>query len=473
MTRDQKSLLRKIIGGPNLKLTPGYEFSEVVLILGARSGKSRVVSAIAAYESCCRDWKPYLQKGELAWCFVIATREQQAIDIGRNMIATSIRSSPILREMIVDDVSEAQKSLFPRSKAGVLVLKTGMAVTALPCSSRVGRGYPIGCVVYDEMAYFARENKNESTDRGIYESILPRQAQFEDPYTGDLVAKTFIISTPADRTGLLWERYRDREKGDNRKLYFCIKAPTWKIRTDFSSKIMENLKKRAGAGFKREFGAEFVDTVSPFITKRLLEPSLRQDETPPPIDTDTHIYYIGIDAAFGERDRFGIAVGHSEDIIIEDGGEKKESFKVTIDVAQVIDSHFDKDMVDTAVEVITHYCNKYDTWQIKADQYQADAFGKLLEQNGIYVEVENWTTALHRKLYNQLRSLLLRRGISLPNNSELIEEILGLQIKFMSTSGQFTIGHRVAGHDDVSDAVALVVGDLWVEEDSQCGVDFI
>jgi hypothetical protein len=130
-------------------------------------------------------------------------------------------------------------------------------------------------------------------------------------------------------------------------------------------------------------------------------------------------------------------------------------------------------MVDTAVEVITHYCNKYDTWQIKADQYQADAFGKLLEQNGIYVEVENWTTALHRKLYNQLRSLLLRRGISLPNNSELIEEILGLQIKFMSTSGQFTIGHRVAGHDDVSDAVALVVGDLWVEEDSQCGVDFI
>ena len=459
-----------MVGGNAPKGKKGVEYNEAVLVLGGRSGKSTMAHALACYEACCRDWSQFLQRpGELCWCFVLATKEKQAIDIGRNMIMNSIRSSPVLRDLIVTDVNQAQQSMFPRSRAGVLVLKTGIAICALPCSSRVGRGYPIAVAILDELAWFARDSKNDTTDQGVYDSILPRQAQFIDPGTKEIVAKMFLISTPSDHTGLLWEKYRDRQK--NKDLYYCVRVPTHRMRTDWAPSIFDSFKKRSPQGYRREFGAEFAESKSPFLQRKDILRNVRKETIPPHIDTDKHVYFIGIDAAFGDNDRFGIAVAHAEETTIKNKYDEDEAaVEIVVDIAEILEERYDKDVIETSLERILELSELYQTFEVIGDDHGTAAFKKILEDRGIDLNAVNWTTALHRKLYGRLRSLLKRRLLSLPDSEDLIDELQGLEIKYMAASGQFTVGHRTAGHDDVSDAVALVVGELWEEEGDNAGV---
>jgi len=430
---------------------PTLELSEIILLLGGRSGKTTIASAIAAYETCCTDWRKYTRLGELAWFFIIARREQQAMDLGRNMIFSMIKRSPLLSSLIIQDSRVSKDTtLFPNSKTGVLVLETGCAVTALPCSSTVGRGYPIcGCIL-DEVAWFARESKNDTTDRGIYDAILPRMIQF----SGN--AKMVLITTPADKSGLVYEKWKARQ--DNAKYYFIVKLPTWKVRIDFDKHFFEHHKKMSPFGFYREFGSEFTDTVSPLLKHSEVESCMRPDAEPIPPNKD-HSYFMAIDAAFGDRDRFGLAVGHVE----RDPG-KEEEFKVVVDLVTKIDEQFNEDIVDTAADLIAEVYRKYDVFEVRGDDHQGDAFGKILDQRGVQLTTEPWSAKKHRSCYGRLRSLIKQKRISLPRNEDLLEELCGLQIKYLTGSGQYTVGHKVGGHDDMSDPVSEVVYQITEEE---------
>lgn len=458
MTKDQIDLWQWMVGGKVLSKETrqemaegGQEFQEIVWVLGGRSGKSTLASAVAAYETCCTDWSPYVQKGELAWFFIVATREQQAIDIGRNMIFASIKRSKLLSGLIVEDTKFAKKhALFAHSKTGVLVLSTGVAITAIPCSSRVGRGYPIcGCIM-DEVAWFAREAKNETTDRGVYDAILPRMIQFRG------MAKMVMISTPADKSGLLYERWKNKQDAD--KSYFIVRLPTWKVRTDFEKSFFEHHKKMSPAGFAREFGAEFSDTTSPLLKVLEIEACMREDNDQIPPDKK-HIYAMAIDAAFGDKDRFGIAVAHVEKKFDDD-----PDFRVVFDYVGKVDEVFGEDIVDTAADQIEQLYKAYDILDVLSDDHQSDSFGKILDQRGVTLKPEPWTAKKHRSRYGRLRSLIKQGRVSFPNNDDLLEELAGLQIKYLSNSGQYTIGHKKAGHDDMSDAVADVIYALTEDE---------
>src|SRR3989304_4836832 len=136
MDLEEKQTFRTIIGSSMPKWR-GKEFQEIIFILGRQSSKSTLASIIAAYEACCNPWADYNKGSEMAWVFAISVREKHAIDIGRGKDFSKIHRSPHLRSLIVDSPSMAQRSEFPYSKTGVMVLKTGAAITALPCSAYV------------------------------------------------------------------------------------------------------------------------------------------------------------------------------------------------------------------------------------------------------------------------------------------------------------------------------------------------
>lgn len=427
-----------------------------MLVLGGRSGKTTIASAIASYEVCCTDWTKYVQIGELSWFFVLATREQQAIDLGRNLIFAMIKRSPYLSSLIVDDsTTYKNKNFFMHSRAGVLVMATGCAITALPCSSRVGRGYAVCGVIFDEIAWFARESKNEATDQGVYDSILPRQLQFGP------AAKRVIISTPSDKSGLLYTKYKERDK--NTKLYFCVRIPTWKMRTDFPKEYFENFKKLSPSGYQREFGAEFTDSVAPLMRLVEIERCLRETDAILEPQPDVE-YVMAIDAAFGDRDRFAVAVGHVKKIPKKEIAEDEWDFEVVIDVAEIIEETLEQDLVEVAADRIRDLYIQYNAFEVFADDYQADAFGKLLDQRGVEMKPEPWTAKKHRSRYGRLRSLVKQRKISLPKNEDLVEEMCGLQVKYLAVSGQYTVTHKQGGHDDLSDAVAEIVFRITEQE---------
>ena len=446
-----------MIRGPTPKWT-GKEYNEAILILGGRSGKSALTGAITSYEACCTDWTSYIRPGEFAWHLVFATREQQAVDLGKNVIFANIKQSPFLRDLIIDDPKELENIQLPRSRAGVMVLKTGAAITAFPCSSNVGRGYPIAVCVLDEAAFYARmssDTKGKNSDQEIYDAILPRQIQFGDR------GKMFIITTPADKTGLVWAKWRDRAKHPG--LYYIQKTPTWKIRTDFKAKYFEEYRKRSPFGFNREFGAQFTDSMAPLLMEKDVMACVRKDDNVLSYNKD-NMYEMGIDAAFGERDRFSVAVGHIEDVTDD------REYKVVIDVAEVIEATTESDVHDTAVDRVVELYNQYDCYDVIADQYQGDAFAKTLDGRGVNVEIISWTVQNKRSRYGKLRALIKRKMISLPHDSDLIDELLGLQVKFLA-SGQYTVQHRAGGNDDVSDSVAQVVEKLYEEDPTSIGVE--
>lgn len=415
-------------------------YQEFCLILGGRSGKSTLASAIVTYESITVDWTKFVRKGELAWALVIATKEQQASDIGRNMIFANIEKSPYLREYIIDDPEMLVSKSMPKTRTGVKVLKTGIAITAFPCSARVGRGYPIAIVVMDECAWYSKYSKVENNDQGIYDSIFPRLIQFEN------YSRTLLITTPGEKTGLAYDRYK--RKNQNKDLYYCIKIPTWKIRTDFGKEFFKRHKRLSPLGYVREFGAEFMSTMQPLINKDSVEHVCRQDaESFIPYNPE-QTYMMAIDQAFGDTDRFAIALGHVE--------EKDEVIKVIIDIVETVDQDVNVDLIENALNRVSELYKQYDIFEVYMDQFQKDAFGKLLEDRGCNIVAEDWTAQKHRQKYGRLRNLISRRLISLPNNPELVDEISGLQLKFLAASGAYTVVHRAGAHDDQADAVAEV-----------------
>lgn len=457
MTKEQRQLMRNIIGG-SLPIQPKKPHREIVLILGGRSSKTTLCAAISAYEACNNDWRPYIGKGELAWCFVVAKREKQAIDVGRSIIFARIEQSPYLRSLIVEKSTDKKRTEFPPSKAGCLVLKNGAGITAVPCSSRIMRGYPIAVAILDEAAYFAREAKGGITDRDIYEAIIPRQIQFGDK------ARMMIISSPAEENGLVWDKWNQRHRISNKGLYFVMKAPTWRIRTDFPKEEFKRLKQLLGpTAFYREYGAEFTNAAQPLITKTDLEPCLREDAEQILPKPDT-VYSLTIDAAFGERDRFAICVAHSE----KDQNEKQ---KIIVDLVELIEATPNADVHDTAIFRLEELCKQYDIFEIIADQYQIDAFGKTLESRGLNVRLEAWTAQRHRLCYGRLQSVVKQKIISLPRNDDLIHEITSVSCKFLPSSGQYTIQHPIGGHDDLADVVAQVVFELYEDSMSEVGVE--
>lgn len=455
LTSKEKRLYYDMTNGEDPPYKPGG-FSESVYLLGRGSGKSLIAAAAASYEACCTQWSDFLRKGELAWIFVVATREKQAIDIGRNMIFSLIEASPMLSKLIVTDVDDQLKKSFPRTSTDVLILSTGAAVIALPCSARVGRGYPTAGFILDEFAWYAKESKRDATDAGIYDSLIPRTLQFREH------SKMFLISSPGEKDGLAWTRWNNRKK--HKDLYFCCKIPTSKMRPDYSKSKLDEIAAKSPLGAERELNAEFLSSRQPLMARDLVIACVREEEALTAIPFDAkHAYEMAIDQAFGEQDRFAFSVGHIE---MEPSGK----YKVIIDLTEIISGEGEVDFVEKCADRVAIVYKQYDLLQVYCDQYQVEAFSQILDKKGVNVELSRWNTGTHRLKYGRLKNFMRRRLVSLPNNQDLIDEISELELRFLPSIGQYTVTHKPNGHDDGADTVAEVVFRLTDDLMNEAGI---
>jgi len=456
-SKSQRDLYRDLTG--ERFPTHGREYEEFVLVFGGQSGKTRLTAAIASYESTTRNWSEMMRPGEPAWCLVFATRQEQAIDIGRNMIFSMIRGSPILKDLVIDDPAEAAHYELPKTKRDILSLATGAAVKAMPCTARVGRGYPTFCAVFDEAGWYARVSqedrrpgKNATSDQEVYDSVLPRMAKFSN------LGKRGVISTPTDESGLVWTRWKDRIL--SRDLYLCIRIPTWKMRTDFSRDFFDRARRLSPLSYAQEFGAEFTAAGKRLFDRAAILKACRADAVPIPYDPK-HLYYMAFDSAFGDRDRFAVAVGH---LVQGESGFQKH----IVDIVEIVTPGVNEDLVDAGVRRVLTLYKEYHIPTAWCDVHQADAFGKLLDMRGVAFEVAETTAATKRLKYGRLANLLYRNMLSLPRSDDLIEELVGLDRRFLAASGQYTVSHRPGGHDDLADATAEII--YRMTEDAAIGV---
>ena len=184
---DQLKIYHKITTNKK-EFEAGLEKEEAILVLGARSGKSLLASIIALYEATRKKWAKYLNRGESGYIEVISTRQKQS---------EAIIGANCLRLM---ENSYHLKGLIKDSTLSELTLKNNMKILSLPCNSTAGRGFPVCCLIFDEVAHFYTEGVK--SDETIFNALRPRQAQFPG-------AKLILISTPAAKQGLLWNFYEE------------------------------------------------------------------------------------------------------------------------------------------------------------------------------------------------------------------------------------------------------------------------
>ena len=416
---DQLKIYRKLTKNKK-EFEAGEEKTEAVLALGARSGKSLLASIVAIYEATRKKWQKYLNKGESGYIVVVSTRQKQSEQIiGANCLRL-MENSYNLRGLIKD------------STQSELTLKNNMKIISLPCNSTAGRGLPIACLIFDEIAHFYTEGVK--ADETIFNALRPRQAQFPG-------CKLIMISTPAAKQGIFFNFFDEGFKTPGR---LTAQAPTLYMNPLVDQKFLQKEKKRDINNYLREFEAQFSEKLEAFFSYEIIVNALKLAGDLP--YKEGNQYYAGIDASgLAGRDKFALAIVHNQDN------------NVFIDRAVTWDIK-DGDLIMADIKKIMVIYNVY---KASIDRYARGWVQNALEKIGFEVEVRPSLT----EIFVNLKSLMLGNRLYLPDNQG-IKKALQNTIGFYGRNNALSISHSrdSEGHADILDAIATGVFSASGEE---------
>lgn len=413
---EQLEIFDKLTDGQ--KYIPGYERSEGVYVLGARSGKSFLSSIIALYESTVREprYRKYLNPGERGYVIIVATRLLQS-----QMIIGASCLRMLENSRIAHFVSDAI--------ACEILLTNDISILSIPCSSTAGRGLPILTLLLDEAAWYRQEGPKQDVE--IFRALRPRMSQF-------FGAKFLAISTPASKQGLLFDLYEegiDKDRPTPGRL--TVHGSTLEINPEVDPEFLLSEKRRDPENYDREFMALFCEQVDSFFPadKLRLCFTLSGD-----VSFDNQFrYHCAVDqSGLSGKDRFAMSIAHRE----KDG--------VIIDISRT----WATKSGDKIIAEIKETVNPYGISTISVDRYSGGWVKEAFGRQGFEVEVRD----LLPPIYVNMKSLVIANRVSLPDTKGLKEGLLQT-VAFYGKSNKLSIGHERTseGHGDEADSVATAV----------------
>lgn len=409
------------------KYIPGYERTEGIYVLGARSGKSFLSSIVALYESTVREprYRKYLNPGERGYVIIVATRLLQSQMIIGASCLRMLENSRIAH--FVEDAIACE-----------ILLKNSISILSLPCSSTAGRGLPICTLLLDEVAWYRQEGPKQDVE--IFRALRPRMSQFRG-------AKFLAISTPASKQGLLYDLYEegiDRDRPTPARL--TVHGSTLEINPEVDPEFLESEKRRDPDNYSREFDAIFCEQVDSFFpSDKLLECfSLSGDV---PFDS-RYRYHCAVDqSGLSGRDRFAMSIAHRE----RDG--------MVVDVQRRWATKSGSRIIAEIKETVT----PYGISSVSVDRYAGGWVKEAFERQGFEVTVRD----LLPPIYVNMKSLVISGSLSLPDVKGLREGLLRT-VAFYGKSNKLSIGHERTseGHGDEADSAATAV---WMASSKQQG----
>jgi len=395
------------------KYRPGTELSELIACLGARSGKSFLVSIVALYEGTRDKWKKYVNKDENPYIVIIATRQKQAEAIIQSNCSRMLLNSPVLKGMIKDSYQTE------------LTLTTGVKILSLPCNSTAGRGLPICVFILDEISFYRIEGVK--ADEIIYNSLRPRQAQFPD-------CKMLMISTAGSKQGLFFSNFNQGFRIQDR---LTIQGTTSFVNPIIPKKFLEKEKDRDIDNWLREFQAEFSEKIEAFFGFELMQKIFTLAGDLP--YKSGNKYFMSFDqSGLSGRDRFAVSIAHSEkDLAIVD----------------CVRSWDTKDL-DIILNEAGLLAKKYHLSKCLVDRYAIGYVRNVFRKIGLEIE----TRPSLPEVFVNFKSLCLREKIQLPDRPDLKAGMRNT-LAVYNKSNQLSILHERGpeGHADEIDAVTSVI----------------
>ncbi len=260
------------------------EQQELSVIAGRRGGKTTKLAArIAEYEAL-RDHG--LPAGEEAVVMLLAPTLKQA-QIAFKAIRRDLMRSRVLKTFVL------------RATKDEIELKNGVTIGCYACVYDGVRGHTIVAAICDEVAFWADEETAANPAEEVIAAVLPGMATVRN---GKLVK----ISTPYRKEGVLWREFQQRpELG-----YPVWQLPSQELNPTVASSVLERERCRSEEKFRREFLAEFTDTVTGWIDADILEAAILRGRTACPPVRDG-FYVAAVDPAT-RHDDFALAILHRQ-----------------------------------------------------------------------------------------------------------------------------------------------------------------
>jgi hypothetical protein len=258
------------------------EEREATFIAGRRAGKtSKLAAPIAVYEAF-RDHG--LPKNDEAFVMLVGPTMKQAA-IALRHIKNYIRSSAVLAECIVS------------STRNDLRLNNGVVISCFARTHDSIRGRTVILALLDEIAFWSDGAERGDSVEQVIDALRPGMVTAR-------TAKLIKSSTPFEKVGLLWHDFSHRTQ---------LNFPVWQLATahmnpSISSDVLARELQRDEEKFRREFEAEFTDSITSWIASDLLDPCVVAGRTELPFQAGL-IYAAALDPA-SRRNDFTLAILH-------------------------------------------------------------------------------------------------------------------------------------------------------------------
>ncbi len=397
------------------------EQQEVTIIAGRRSGKTTKIAARIVCFEAVRDHG--LPQGEEGYVMLLAPTLKQA-KIAFRAIHRDLRRSPVLSAWVV------------RTTKDEIELKNGIIIGCYACTYDGVRGHSVVAAVCDELGFWSDEDTAANPAEEVIAALMPGMATVRN-------SKLVKISTPFRKDGVLWREFQQRAELD----FAVWQLSSQEMNPTISSSILERERDRSAERFRREFLAEFTDSVSGWIVPELLDPCIVRGRTELPYTSDG-IFVAVADPAF-VRDDFALAILSRRDdgrIVVHRVARWSGTKAAPLGHEDVLGQ-------------VKSILSEYQLNSLIGDRHCYDLIRQLLDRLGIHYQKYNFDARSRPEIFANLRYLLSQRKIELLDNPDLLRQLRSLQ-EHRTDRGQVDIRPAGGGKDDLAVAVALAASEL-------------
>lgn len=396
-----------------------------------------LASIVGVYSAIKVNWKPYLTKTPVATVLVLS----HSVDLSEEIL-------DILKQLVEGSaILNRLRNLNKRNTTKIFHLSvpfiddegnleySNVRVKVGAASKKTTRGSAVCTLLCDEIAYWNLSEESADPDVEIIRAARMSLLQFKEHGT------IIKMSSPGIKQGVLYDEWQKRD--DLRRDYIQFKAPSWVWNTILGKNEFQAEHRLDSEGFDTELRANFVDSISNFISPEFVDMCVVKGVSfQPPADDNTTIYSAAIDAAF-KGDRFAFClVGYNEK-------------RVTTYVLKYWEGSKKKPVqIHEVAQYIRTIIRQYGINEVAGDQYSFQPMRELFLQYGINLVENTFTLPYKRKIYFGLKRLIHNQQLDLPDIPLLSKEIKELVVE-QTSSGQIRIGHPQGGSDDLSDALAV------------------
>jgi phage terminase large subunit-like protein len=394
-----------------------------VWALGRRSGKTLLAALVALWTCLLRpELREHIRQRERLYAVAVATNIRQA----RIFVAQAhsvVESSPLLAG-VVESATEDEIRFANRT-----------VLSAFPCTSRGGRGWPIACVLLDEAAHQLDTDGNQAAEP-VYRALVPSTAQFGND------ARVIVASTPFGIDGFFSDLFHSIEKG-HLDGAVCAQAATLDMRPDFPATALDLEQRRDPEGFRAEYGAEFVAAGGAFLDANMIAAAVQRKEELCPGEVDDP--EAAIDLGF-VSDSTGLAIV---------GRDRDNPDRQRLVLARAWKPDLGPLGFGPTLDNVADVCLEHGVRHLFADQFSSQAAVEHLARRGIRATVVPTTAASKSEAFASLKTRIYGGGLELYEQPELLAELNRLET--VTTPGQATVRIRRLGssHGDLATAVAL------------------